>query len=53
MLNNRLGLRHAARTANLLEVERRVHTAGAFELAVRIDPHYVDAWVKKGYAHFH
>lgn len=24
-----------------------------FELALRIDPKYVDAWIKKGYAHFH
>src|ERR671926_192576 len=25
----------------------------SFELALRIDPNYVDAWIKKGYAHFH
>jgi tetratricopeptide (TPR) repeat protein len=25
----------------------------SFELALRLDPKYVDAWVKKGYAHFH
>jgi Flp pilus assembly protein TadD len=25
----------------------------SFELALRIDPKYVDAWIKKGYAHFH
>src|ERR671924_972187 len=25
----------------------------SFELAIRIDPKYVDAWIKKGYAHFH
>jgi tetratricopeptide (TPR) repeat protein len=25
----------------------------SFELAIRIDPNYVDAWIKKGYAHFH
>jgi tetratricopeptide (TPR) repeat protein len=25
----------------------------SFELALRIDPEYVDAWIKKGYAHFH
>lgn len=24
-----------------------------FELALRIDPKFVDAWIKKGYAHFH
>lgn len=24
-----------------------------FELSLRIDPLYVDAWIKKGYAHFH
>lgn len=25
----------------------------SFELALRIDQKYVDAWIKKGYAHFH
>src|SRR6476646_11644269 len=25
----------------------------SFDLAIRIDPNYVDAWIKKGYAHFH
>ena len=25
----------------------------SFELALRLDPNYVDAWIKKGYAHFH
>ena len=25
----------------------------SFELAIRIDPNYVDAWIKKGYAYFH
>lgn len=24
-----------------------------FDLALRIDPHFVDAWLKKGYAYFH
>jgi len=24
-----------------------------FELALRIDPHFTNAWIKKGYAHFH
>jgi tetratricopeptide (TPR) repeat protein len=24
-----------------------------FDLALRLDPTYVDAWIKKGYAHFH
>jgi tetratricopeptide (TPR) repeat protein len=24
-----------------------------FELALRLDPKFVDAWIKKGYAHFH
>jgi tetratricopeptide (TPR) repeat protein len=24
-----------------------------FDLALRLDPNYVDAWIKKGYAHFH
>ena len=25
----------------------------SFELAIMFDPNYVDAWIKKGYAHFH
>jgi tetratricopeptide (TPR) repeat protein len=25
----------------------------SFDLSLRIDPNYVDAWIKKGYAHFH
>jgi tetratricopeptide (TPR) repeat protein len=25
----------------------------SFELALRLDPKFVDAWIKKGYAHFH
>lgn len=25
----------------------------SFELALRLDPNYVEAWIKKGYAHFH
>ena len=25
----------------------------SFELALRLDPKYVEAWIKKGYAHFH
>ncbi|HET7390036.1 MAG TPA: tetratricopeptide repeat protein, partial [Nitrososphaeraceae archaeon] len=25
----------------------------SFDLSIRIDPNYVDAWIKKGYAHFH
>jgi tetratricopeptide (TPR) repeat protein len=25
----------------------------SFDLALRIDPQYVDAWIKRGYAHFH
>ena len=25
----------------------------SFELALRLDPQYVEAWIKKGYAHFH
>jgi len=33
--------------------EKLLDAIRSFELAVRIDPHYVDAWVKKGYAHFH
>lgn len=25
----------------------------SFELVLRLDPNYVEAWIKKGYAHFH
>jgi tetratricopeptide (TPR) repeat protein len=25
----------------------------SFELALRLDPNYVEAWIKKGYSHFH
>jgi tetratricopeptide (TPR) repeat protein len=24
-----------------------------FELSLRIDPHFINAWIKKGYSHFH
>lgn len=38
---------------NHMSNEKLLDAIRSFELAVRIDPHYVDAWVKKGYAHFH
>ena len=33
--------------------ERLEDAIRSFDLALRIDPHYVDSWIKKGYAHFH
>jgi tetratricopeptide (TPR) repeat protein len=33
--------------------EKLLDAIRSFELAIRIDPNYVDAWIKKGYAHFH
>jgi len=32
------------------KLEEAIHN---FDLALRIDPTYVDAWIKKGYCHFH
>jgi tetratricopeptide (TPR) repeat protein len=33
--------------------EKHEDAIRSFELALRLDPKYVDAWIKKGYAHFH
>jgi tetratricopeptide (TPR) repeat protein len=33
--------------------ERLEDAIRSFDLALRIDPKYVDSWIKKGYAHFH
>jgi tetratricopeptide (TPR) repeat protein len=38
---------------NHMSNDKMLDAIRCFELALRIDPKYVDAWVKKGYAHFH
>ncbi|MEM2760419.1 MAG: tetratricopeptide repeat protein [Nitrososphaerales archaeon] len=38
---------------NLMASEKLHEAIHAFDLALRIDPSYVDAWIKKGYCHFH
>lgn len=38
---------------NQMASEKLEDSIRSFELALRIDPKYVDAWIKKGYAHFH
>lgn len=38
---------------NYMSNDKMLDAIRSFELAIRIDPLYVDAWVKKGYAHFH
>jgi tetratricopeptide (TPR) repeat protein len=38
---------------NQMASEKLEDAIRSFELALRIDPQYVDAWIKKGYAHFH
>ncbi|MGC1928689.1 MAG: tetratricopeptide repeat protein [Candidatus Nitrosopolaris sp.] len=38
---------------NQMASEKLEDAIRSFELALRIDPKYVDAWIKKGYAHFH
>jgi tetratricopeptide (TPR) repeat protein len=38
---------------NHMASEKLEDAIRSFELALRIDPKYVDAWIKKGYAHFH
>lgn len=38
---------------NQMSNEKFLDAIRSFELAIRIDPRFVDAWVEKGYAHFH
>lgn len=38
---------------NLMASEKLEEAIRSFDLAIRIDPAYVDAWIKKGYCHFH
>ncbi|HYY65940.1 MAG TPA: tetratricopeptide repeat protein [Nitrososphaeraceae archaeon] len=38
---------------NQMANEKLEEAIRSFELALRIDPKYVDAWIKRGYAHFH
>ena len=38
---------------NQMASEKLEDAIRSFDLALRIDPKYVDAWIKKGYAHFH
>lgn len=38
---------------NYMANEKLVDAIRCFELALRIDPNFVNAWIKKGYSHFH
>jgi len=38
---------------NYMSNDRLSDAIRSFELALRLDPNYVEAWIKKGYAHFH
>jgi tetratricopeptide (TPR) repeat protein len=38
---------------NHMSNEKFLDAIRAFDLALRLDPQYVDAWIKRGYAHFH
>ena len=38
---------------NHMANEKLTDAVRCFELSVRIDPQFVNAWIKKGYAHFH
>ncbi len=38
---------------NHMSNDKMLDAIRSFELALRIDPLFVDAWVKKGYSHFH
>lgn len=38
---------------NEMASEKLEDAIRSFDLALRIDPMYVDSWIKKGYAHFH
>jgi len=41
------------RGVNYMSNEKFQDAVRSFDLALRIDPQYVDAWIKRGYAHFH
>jgi tetratricopeptide (TPR) repeat protein len=41
------------RGINSMSNEKFEDAIRSFELALRLDSKYVDAWIKKGYAHFH
>ena len=41
------------RGINYMSNEKFQDAVRSFDLALRIDPQYVDAWIKRGYAHFH
>ena len=38
---------------NHMSNEKFLDAIRSFDLALRLDPQYVDAWIKRGYAHFH
>src|ERR687883_1960661 len=38
---------------NSMSNEKFLDAIRNFDLALRLDPQYVDAWIKRGYAHFH
>jgi tetratricopeptide (TPR) repeat protein len=38
---------------NHMSNEKFLDAIRSFDLALRLDSHYVDAWIKRGYAHFH
>lgn len=38
---------------NHMSNEKFLDAIRSFDLALRLDPEYVDAWIKRGYAHFH
>src|ERR671925_1079038 len=38
---------------NDMSNEKFLDAIRSFDLALRIDPQFVDAWIKRGYAHFH
>lgn len=42
-----------AKGRNQMSNEKFLDAIRSFELAIRVDPQFVDAWVEKGYAHFH
>src|SRR5919197_2635960 len=38
---------------NHMSNEKFLDAIRSFDLTLRLDPQYVDAWIKRGYAHFH